>query len=91
MMCAKYSITRTVFQRYLKEDPESRRPPGGQTILTSEMERSIIHHLLFVSEWGFPFDTMDLRMTVKRIPGKQGITIPRFKDNVPGEDWNYPP
>ena len=44
------------------------------------MERSIIHHLLFVSEWGFLFDTMDLRMTIKWILGKQGITIHRFKD-----------
>ena len=88
-VCAKYRIVWSVFQRYLKEDPESCHPPGGQTGLTSEMERSITHHLLFVSEWGFSFDTMDLRMTVKRILGKQGITIPRLKDNVPGEDWCY--
>ena len=28
-------------------------------------------------------------MTVRRILEKQGITIPRFKDNVTGEEWSY--
>ena len=51
------------------------------------MEDSLVQHLIHLSNWGFPFDTMDLRMTVKRILDKEGRTVKCFKANVPGEDW----
>ena len=38
---------------------------------------------------GFPFDVLDLRMTVKRILDQEGRAVSRFKENVPGEDWAY--
>ena len=42
-VCEKYHITRSVFQRYLKQHSsgEPRRTPGGQTILTYEAECNI--------------------------------------------------
>ena len=82
-------VTGSVFQRYLtnKQLGESRRTPGGQTVLTHEMEKSLVDHLMHVSKWGFPFDMLDLRMTVKRILDQEGRAISRFKKNVPGEDW----
>ena len=51
-VCKKYLITRSVFQRYLKEHQsgECRRTPGGQTILSHETEKIIVDHLLHVSE-----------------------------------------
>jgi len=90
-VCEKYNITRSVFQRYLKQQSsgEPRRTPGGQTILTYEAEQSIVKHLLLVSAWGFPYDMLDLRVTVKRLLDKQGMTIRKFKDNLPGEEWSY--
>ena len=90
-VCKKYLITRSVFQKYLKEHQsgECRRTPGGQTILSHETEKIIVDHLLHVSKWGFPFDTLDLRITVKRLLDKKGTKIPKFKDNVPGEDWAF--
>ena len=44
---------------------------------------------MHVSEWGFPFDMLDLRMTAKRIVDQEGRVVSRFKENVPGEDWGY--
>ena len=40
-----------------------------------------------MSEWGFPFNILDLRVTVKVLLDKEGTKIPKFKDNVSGEDW----
>ncbi|GFO09152.1 tigger transposable element-derived protein 2 [Plakobranchus ocellatus] len=61
------------------------KKPGGETILSSEMEIALVQHLLVLSDWGFPFDTMDQRMTVKRILDKEGRTVKCFKDNLPGK------
>ena len=36
-----------------------------------------------VSEWGLPFDILDLRITVKRLLDKERTKIPKFKENVP--------
>ena len=90
-VCDKYGITRSVFQRYLRQvrNSEERRTPGGQTVFTKEMATSIVDHLLHLSEWGFPFDTFDLRMTVKRLLDKNGTEIRKFRDNLPSEGWAY--
>ena len=48
-----------------------------------------MEHLIHVSKWGFPFDTFDLRMVVKRFLDKEGRNIRQFHDNVPGRDWAY--
>ena len=37
---------------------------------------------MHVSKWGFPFDMLDLRMTVKRIQDQEGRAVSRFKENV---------
>ena len=60
-----------------------------ETILNYEAEQSIVEYLLVVSAWDFPFDMLDLRATVKRLFDKQGMTIRKFKDNLPGEEWSY--
>ena len=88
-VCQKYGIPRSSFQNHLKVDQGERavKKPGGKTILSSKMEDSLVQHLIHLSNWGFPFDTMDLRMTVKRILDKEGRTVKCFKANVPGEDW----
>ena len=51
------------------------------------MENTLVQHLIYLPMWGFPFDTMDFRMTVKRILDKEGRTVKCFKANVSGEDW----
>ena len=91
VVCAKlkYSITRSHFQNFIKEKKGDiiSRLPGHPTVLSKEAECEIVEHLLTVSEWGFPFDNIDLRMTVKRLLGKEGTNIYLFKENLTGEDW----
>ena len=77
--CAKlkYSIARSRFQNFIKEKKGKiiSRLPGYPTALSKEAECEIVEHLLTVSEWGFPFNNIDLRMTVKRLLDKEGTNI----------------
>ena len=90
--CAKlkYSIARSLFQNFIKEKKGeiiSRLPlPGQPTVLSKEAECEIVEHLLTVSAWGLPFNNIDLRMTVKRLLGKEGTNVYIFKENLT-EDW----
>lgn len=88
-VCKKYGITRSSFQNHLKIDQglKTVRKPGGQTVISAEIEAALVDHLIQLSEWGFPFDTMDLKMNVRRILDKEGRTVKCFKNNVPGDDW----
>ena len=87
----KFNITRSVLQRYVnnRENGRIHRTPGGQMVFTAWEEQLFVSHLVRVSEWGFPFDTMDLRMTAKRYLDREGRIIDCFKenDNLPGDDW----
>ena len=91
--CAKlkYSIARSRFQNFIKEKKGEiiSSLSGHPTVLLKEAECEIVEHLLTVSEWGFPFNNIDLRMTVKRLLEKEGtnIYIYIFKENLTGEDW----
>lgn len=60
---------------------------GGQTCLSREEEEVFVNHLIMLSEWGFPFSKLDLRLTVKSYLDKSGRNVKRFKDNIPGEEW----
>ena len=77
--CAKlkYSIARSRFQNFIKEKKGEiiSRLAGHPTVLSKEAECEIVEHLLTVSEWGFPFNNIDLRMTVKRLLDKEGTNI----------------
>ena len=59
------------------------RPPG----LSPEEEKSFVHHLIAVAEWGFPFSNLDLRLMVKAYLDKANRRVKQFKNNIPGEDW----
>ena len=61
------------------------RPP----VLTPEEEISFKQHVLAMSEFGFPFDTHDLWMTVKAFLDKKGVKVVQFVNNFPGLDWCY--
>lgn len=60
---------------------------GGQTALSKKEEEVFVHHLIGVSEWGFPFSTLDLRLIVKGYLDKTSRKLKCFKDNIPGNDW----
>ncbi|KAJ8892002.1 hypothetical protein PR048_004567 [Dryococelus australis] len=48
---------------------------------------SFVEHFIQVTEWGFPFDTLDLRMMASAYLNIQGCTVPCFKNNIPSSDW----
>ena len=79
VVCAKlkYSITRSRFQNFIKEEKGEiiSRLSGHPTVLSKEAECEIVEHLLTVSEWGFPFDNIDLPMTVKRLLDKEETNV----------------
>ncbi|KAK3765045.1 hypothetical protein RRG08_023563 [Elysia crispata] len=88
-VCREFGLSRTKLSNHLQvvNGEKPLRSPGGQSAITAATERAIVDHLLAVSEWGFPFDLIDLRMVVKRVLDKHGVTVAKFRDNVPGHDW----
>ncbi|CAG4981891.1 unnamed protein product [Parnassius apollo] len=57
---------------------------GGQRALSDEAEKYIIKYINICSEWGYPFDTYDLRIIIKRYLDRVGIEVKKFKNNLPG-------
>ena len=62
-------------------------PVGHPKIFPPQLEKVVVNHLIKVSEWGFPFNTLDLTMIGKNIIEQKGMVIPSFKNNVPGKEW----
>lgn len=56
-------------------------------LFSNNEEKSFIEHLNVVAEWGYPFDTVDLRLLAKAYLDKRGRTEYRLKNNLPGPDW----
>ena len=81
----KYGIPKSTLHR--KRNKQHTRPVGRPTAFTQEMEQIIVHHLVKVSEWGFPFSRIDLRHVGKSILDQKGMVAPVFKDNLPGDEW----
>ncbi|KAK4315437.1 hypothetical protein Pmani_013354 [Petrolisthes manimaculis] len=63
------------------------KPSGGQTVLTSEEEDTVVENLLTLSQWGFPLDSFELRLLIKQYLDRRGVEVKRFKNNLPGCDW----
>ena len=59
----KFGVPKSTVHRRIKRI--NNKPMGGQTALSREEEQSLVHHLIVVSEWGFPFSNLDLRLLVK--------------------------
>ena len=49
----------------------------------------LVSRVKVCSDWGFPFDAMDLRMLVKGYLDKKGVIVPKLKfhKNLPGREW----
>ncbi|KAK4309696.1 hypothetical protein Pmani_018694 [Petrolisthes manimaculis] len=63
------------------------KPSGGQTVLSSEEEDTVVENLLTLSQWGFPLDSFELRLLIKQYLDRRGVEVKRFKNNLPGCDW----
>ena len=62
-------------------------PHGRPTALSEGEESSLVNHIKVVSDWGFPFDMIDLRMLVRTYLSKAGRHVRQFKNNLPSNEW----
>ncbi|XP_063219560.1 uncharacterized protein LOC134538924 [Bacillus rossius redtenbacheri] len=60
---------------------------GRPLVFSADEENSFVDHLIKVAEWGFPFNTLDLRMMASAYLNIRGRTVPCFKNNIPSSDW----
>ena len=80
-----YNIPRATLQN--KRQGKHSLSAGGQTIFTHREEEMFCVRFTAMCNWGFPVDLLDLRMLVAAYLTKQGRLVPKFKDNIPGEEW----
>lgn len=81
----KYGIHRNVLSNKLKN--KAPKKCGGQTIFTEDEEAVIVAHIVTLSSYGFPVNKRELRFIVKSFLDKQGRTVVKFKNNLPGIEW----
>lgn len=85
--CAeKYSLSVTTLHRHLKLGSQLRKR-GGQTVLSAEEEALIVDRIKTCSDWGYPIDSLTLRLLVKDYLERQGKIVRQFKNNCPGTDF----
>lgn len=84
----KYNIPTTVLHRHVHKGDKVKKK-GGQTVLSEEEEKILVDRLQVCAEWGYPLDSLTLRLIVKDFLERQGKTVPKFKDNTPGRDFVY--
>lgn len=61
--------------------------PGSQTAFTHAEEKAILSAAAKCADWGFPLNLFDLRMMAKCYLERQGKTVKKFINNLPGKDW----
>lgn len=83
--CAYYSVPRSTLHNRVKGVHNLKA--GHQTAFTEAEEKSLVHHIQVVSQWGFPFTTLDMRMVAKRMLDSAGKNIKCFKNNLPSAEW----
>lgn len=81
----KYKIEHAVLYRHMKRGQTKKK--GGQTALSEYDEKLLVSRLQISSDWGYPIDSITLRLLVKEYIDKQGRTVPKFNNNIPGPDF----
>ncbi|CAI6357713.1 unnamed protein product [Macrosiphum euphorbiae] len=82
---AKYEIPiSTLCRKYSKKNMKKW---GGQISLTSDEEGAIVSTILYAGDWGYPFESVDVRLLVKSYLDRQGKKIKKFNKNLPGHEW----
>lgn len=81
-----FDIHFTIIGRYIRKKGAVKQQ-GGQTSLSEEEEQLIIDRILTCAQWGYPLDMYDLRGLVKDYLDRQGKTIKKFRNNLPGIEF----
>lgn len=84
----KYDIHYSVLYRHFKKGNTIKKR-GGQTALSEKEENTLVSRLIMCSDWGYPIDSWTLRILIKESLDREGRTVKKFKDNLPGRDFVY--
>ncbi|XP_031338075.1 uncharacterized protein LOC116166987 [Photinus pyralis] len=60
---------------------------GPRPVLSADAEESLVKWILECQRKGFPRRKTDIQLSVKNYLDNLGITVPLFKQNMPGEKW----
>lgn len=72
----KYNVPRSTIARYCREVTKTtQKQPGHPTLFNEEEEEAFIKYCLTLADWGFPLDTLDLRIFAQRYLNKIGKNI----------------
>lgn len=88
----KHGIHYSVLYRHWKKGTGTgnvMKKSGGQTSLSADEETLFVQRLQLCSEWGYPIDSITLRLLVKDFLDRSGRIVKKFKDNLPGRDYVY--
>ena len=61
--------------------------PGRPPVLPQDVLDSIGDALATCADWGYGLDLLEVRSFVKSYADKNKLKIPRFKDNLSGDEW----
>lgn len=77
----QFGVPKSTLHRRIKGT--HKKTMGGQTALSKKEEEVFAHHLIAVSEWGFSFSTLHLRLIVKGYLDKNKQEIKVFQGQYP--------
>lgn len=60
----------------------------GQTFFAKLEENMFCKYVTATANWGFPFSLLNLCLVVKSYWDRTGRTVTKFKENIPGEEWD---
>uniref|UniRef100_A0A8D8LCW8 DDE-1 domain-containing protein n=1 Tax=Cacopsylla melanoneura TaxID=428564 RepID=A0A8D8LCW8_9HEMI len=84
----RLGISKNTIKKHMKELKEGRSPkPGKPGVFTEEEECVLAQSIATAADWGFPMDTIDIRVLAKSLLDKMGRVEKRFISNYPGTDW----
>lgn len=81
----RYGVPKSTINRKLNSKNMSKygRPPALSTV----EKHCLVENLQAAAKWGLPLTEFDVRLVVKKYLDMKSIVEPRFKNNMPGEEW----
>lgn len=83
----KYNVPKSTLSRKYRNINCTQEKPGHPTLFSADEENIFIRNVIILGNWGFPFDTTDLRVFAQKYLNKIGKQMPTLNENMPGEDW----
>jgi hypothetical protein len=80
-----FKVPRSTIQNKLKGLHQQK--VGRGNVFTEEEEKIFESRVVLLCDWGFPINFQDLRILISSYLNKQKRSEPRFRNNVPGDEW----